>query len=225
MEYFEIQQLRKNFNDFTVEFSANVQKNKMLCILGHSGSGKSTVLRMIAGLLESGNDSKIFLDGVNLSKIPAGKRSIGMVFQNSCLFSHLKVVDNACYALVSKGISKHKARKIATEWLEKFNLSGFENRYPDTLSGGEAQRVSLVRTLIAEPKVVLFDEPFSALDAPLKKKLATDLKDWQQRIGFTGIMVTHDIEEAKKLADYVTVMQKGKQVWNGKPEDFSEDLL
>ena len=100
-----------------------------------------------------------------------------------------------------------------------------EERLPHTLSGGEAQRVSLVRTLIAEPKVVLFDEPFSALDAPLRKKLTADLSTWQKELGFTAILVTHDIEEAKKLGDKIIVMKAGKMVWEGLPEEFVEELL
>ena len=106
------------------------------------------------------------------------------------------------------------------DFLKKFNLEGFEKRFPDTLSGGEAQRVSLARTLIMKPKLVLFDEPLSALDAPLRKKLATLIRDLQKSFGFTGIMVTHDIEEAKSICDKVILIEKGKIKWQGKPDDF-----
>ena len=133
---------------------------------------------------------------------------------------------------VSRGVrwdSDHVIQKqrqeIGKDWLKRFGLDSMENRLPHTLSGGEAQRVSLVRTLIAEPKVVLFDEPFSALDAPLRKKLTADLSTWQKELGFTAILVTHDIEEAKKLGDKIIVMKAGKMIWEGLPEDFVEELL
>ena len=152
-------------------------------------------------------------------------RDIGMVFQSPCLFEHLKIIDNATFALDCKGMSKKQRHEIGKDWLKRFGLDSMEERLPHTLSGGEAQRVSLVRTLIAEPKVVLFDEPFSALDAPLRKKLTADLSTWQKELGFTAILVTHDIEEAKKLGDKIIVMKAGKMAWEGKPEDFSEELL
>ena len=127
---------------------------------------------------------------------------------------YLKIIDNATFALDCKGISKKQRQEIGKDWLKRFGLDSMENRLPHTLSGGEAQRVSLVRTLIAEPKV-----------APLRKKLTADLSTWQKELGFTAILVTHDIEEAKKLGDKIIVMKAGKMIWEGKPEDFSEELL
>lgn len=225
MNYLEIENLHMDYENISIDFSATLEKGKTLAIVGHSGSGKSTILRMIAGLLPSGKNAKIHLDNKDITKLPPNKRDIGMVFQSPCLFEHLKIIDNATFALDCKGISKKQRQKIGKDWLKRFGLDSMENRLPHTLSGGEAQRVSLVRTLIAEPKVVLFDEPFSALDAPLRKKLTADLSIWQKELGFTAILVTHDIEEAKKLGDKIIVMKAGKMVWEGLPEDFVEELL
>lgn len=225
MNYLEIQNLHMDYENISIDFSATLEKGKTLAIVGHSGSGKSTILRMIAGLLPSGKNAKIHLDNKDITKLPPNKRDIGMVFQSPCLFEHLKIIDNATFALDCKGISKKQRQEIGKDWLKRFGLDSMENRLPHTLSGGEAQRVSLVRTLIAEPKVVLFDEPFSALDAPLRKKLTADLSTWQKELGFTAILVTHDIEEAKKLGDKIIVMKAGKMIWKGKPEEFVEELL
>ena len=225
MSYLEIKNLHMDYENISIDFSANLEKGKTLVIVGHSGSGKSTILRMIAGLLPSGKNAKIHLDNKDITKLPPNKRDIGMVFQSPCLFEHLKIIDNATFALDCKGISKKQRREIGKDWLKRFGLDSMEERLPHTLSGGEAQRVSLVRTLIAEPKVMLFDEPFSALDAPLRKKLTADLSTWQKELGFTAILVTHDIEEAKKLGDKIIVMKAGKMVWEGLPEEFVEELL
>ena len=225
MNYLEIENLHMDYENISIDFSATLEKGKTLAIVGHSGSGKSTILRMIAGLLPSGKNAKIHLDNKDITKLPPNNRDIGMVFQSPCLFEHLKIIDNATFALDCKGISKKQRQEIGKDWLKRFGLDSMENRLPHTLSGGEAQRVSLVRTLIAEPKVVLFDEPFSALDAPLRKKLTADLSTWQKKLGFTAILVTHDIEEAKKLGDKIIVMKAGKMIWEGKPEDFVEELL
>ena len=207
----------------------------MLGIAGRSGSGKSTVLRLIAGLLEPdktghGQNTVLTLDGRNLLSVKPARRGVGMVFQAAALFPHMRVDDNVAYGLrclsrLRGGLSKKQSRLRAAEFLERFGLEGFAERYPDSLSGGEAQRVSLARTLIVQPDLVLFDEPFSSLDAPLRKKLAADIRSLQKKIGFTGIMVTHDIEEAKSMCDLITVLRCGKQIWTGKPENFSEELL
>ena len=207
----------------------------MLGIAGRSGSGKSTVLRLIAGLLEPdktghGQNTVLMLDGRNLLSVKPARRGVGMVFQAAALFPHMRVDDNVAYGLrclsrLRGGLSKKQSRLRAAEFLERFGLEGFAERYPDSLSGGEAQRVSLARTLIVRPDLVLFDEPFSSLDAPLRKKLAADIRSLQKKIGFTGIMVTHDIEEAKSMCDDITVLRCGKQIWTGKPQDFGEEIL
>lgn len=227
MNYFEAKNLCTVWPNIKINFSSSIEKGKMLCIVGSSGSGKSTTLRMIAGLLplEKKCEQSLFLGGRNILFEEPGKRNIGMVFQTHALFSHLRVDDNVAYGLRVRGMSKKESRLQATEFLEKFNLAGFSERYPDSLSGGEAQRVCLARTLIVKPDLVLFDEPFSSLDLPLRKKLRSDINTLQNELQFTGILVTHDTEDVKEMADDVTIMKAGTQTWTGRRSEFSEAML
>lgn len=225
MSFFEAENLQQSFDTVSIDVSFSCEKGTMTSIVGASGSGKSTVLRLICGLNPPGKSQKLVLDGVNVNTLPPAKREIGMVFQSHTLFDHLRIEDNVGYGLVSGGMKKKEARKLAAEFLKQFELEGFEKRYPDTLSGGEKQRVSLARTLIMKPKLVLFDEPLSALDAPLRKKLAALIRSLQKSFGFTGIMVTHDINEAKAVSDQIILMKKGHIIWQGKACDFDEKLM
>ena len=225
MAYFIAENLKQIFDAVSIDVSFSCEKGSMTSIVGASGSGKSTVLRLISGLNKACKEQKLVLDGVNVNALPPAKREIGMVFQSHTLFDHLKVEDNVAYGLISGGMKKKEARKQAADFLKQFELEGFEKRYPDTLSGGEKQRVSLARTLIMKPKLVLFDEPLSALDAPLRKKLAALIRSLQQTFGFTGIMVTHDINEAKAVSDQIILMKKGHIIWQGKASDFDEKMM
>lgn len=218
--------LQKYWPNCSVDFSCSVPKGKTLVLFGHSGSGKSTVLQMISGLVspdnlsDKVNPAKIYIDSIDCSNLHPAKRNVGMVFQNAVLFPHLRVDDNVAYGLRCKGFSKKESRVMASEFLKKFNLQDFSTRDVTSLSGGEAQRVSLARTLIVKPKVILFDEPFSALDKPLAKTLATDIKNLQKEQNFTSVLVTHDKEEAKLLGDFVFKMEKGKVIWQGSIDEF-----
>ncbi len=225
--YFSAKNIYKKWDSFSLNLSFFVPKGTMTTIVGPSGSGKSTALRLIAGLdfFSKGQTPEIILDGINITNLTPRKRDIGMVFQNFALFSHLRIDDNVGYGLRCSGISKKESRIHATEYLKKFNLEGISKRYPETLSGGEKQRVSLARTLIMKPKLILFDEPLSALDAPLRKKLAKDIRILQKEIGFTGIMVTHDIQEAQKMSDKIILLENGLKKWEGNPLDFNESLF
>ena len=251
--YFSAENLYKVWDTVTVDFSFTAERGTMTTIVGPSGSGKSTVLRLIAGLdtcdnradsddaqaksvTSAGNSDAqpgkhnssaphIMLDGKDITHLEPGKRETGMVAQSGALFLHLTVEDNVAYGLECRGMSKKESRRQAESFLAKFNLEGFAKRYPETLSGGEAQRVALARTLIVQPKLVLFDEPLSALDAPLRKKLAEDIRMMQKETAFTGIMVTHDINEAKTISDTIILMEKGRKKWEGKPAEFSERLF
>jgi ABC-type Fe3+/spermidine/putrescine transport system ATPase subunit len=230
MPYFEARNLYKVWDTVTVDFSFTADYGTMTTIVGPSGSGKSTVLRLIAGLdtndsRTQNNSSQVILDGADITSLAPGKRNTGMVMQSGALFLHLTVQDNVAYGLECRGVSKTEARTKAVEFLEQYNLGGFAKRYPDTLSGGEAQRVALARTLIIQPKLVLFDEPLSALDAPLRRKLAEDIRVLQKKNHFTGIMVTHDISEAKVMSDKIIVMKSGQKKWEGIPSDFNESYL
>ena len=208
MSYFSVQNLHKAWPSKTVDFSLECEKGTMTCILGPSGCGKSTVLNIIAGLEQSAEGLIIELDGQRIEALPPAKRNIGMVFQSGALFNHLTVGDNVAYGLISQGMKKKEALKKASEYIPEFGLAGFDRRMPQTLSGGERQRVALARTLITQPKLVLLDEPLSALDADLRRRLALQIKEWQKKIGFTAIMVTHDESEAEMLADKIVRFSK-----------------
>ena len=208
MSFFTVKNIHKTWESKTVEFSLECEKGTLTCLLGPSGCGKSTVLNIIAGL-EQNDPSvnlEIVLDGQRIDSLPTSKRQIGMVFQSGALFNHLSVVDNVAYGLISMGIKKSQARRQASEYLSRFDLTAFDKRMPQTLSGGEKQRVALARTLITRPKLVLLDEPFSALDTDLRHRMAAQLRKWQQELGFTAIMVTHDQEEARTVADKIVKM-------------------
>ena len=207
MSFFTVTNIHKTWETKTVEFSLECEKGTMTCLLGPSGCGKSTVLNIIAGLEQNDTPLMIELDGQRIDTLPPSQRQIGMVFQSGALFNHLTVVDNVAYGLISKGVKKSEARKMAGEYLARFDLAGFDKRMPQTLSGGEKQRVALARTLITQPKLVLLDEPFSALDTDLRHRMAAQLRQWQQELGFTAIMVTHDEEEAKTVADKIVRME------------------
>ena len=213
--YFSVQNIHKTWETKVIEFSLECERGTMTCLLGPSGCGKSTVLNIIAGLeqndllaalREPQGPLMIELDSQRIDNLPPSKRNIGMVFQSGALFNHLTVEDNVAYGLISQGIKKRQARAQAKEYITLFGLSGFEKRMPQTLSGGEKQRVALARTLITQPKLVLLDEPFSALDTDLRHRMAAQLRQWQKELGFTAIMVTHDEEEAKTVADTIVRM-------------------
>ena len=228
--FFNANNLYKKMSTVTVDLSLSAEEGTMTAIVGPSGSGKTTVLRMIAGLEKS--DSKdesspfsITIDGTDVTKLPVSRRQIGMVFQNGALFNHLSVEDNVAYGPVCHGVKRSEARRAAQELLDKMNLKGFGKRSVETLSGGEAQRVSLARTLAIKPKIVLFDEPLSAVDAPLRKKLGEEIRAIQKSEKFTGIFVTHDINEAKTISDSIVLIKNGRILWQGPSKDFDESLM
>ena len=203
--YFSVKNICKTWDSVKIEFSYECEKATFTCLLGPSGCGKSTILNIIAGLEQNDKDVplEITLDGNRIEALPPAKRKIGMVFQSGALFTHLNVVDNVAYGLVSQGMKKKEARETASEYLGLFELDGFDKRMIQSLSGGEKQRVALARTLIMKPQLVLLDEPFSALDTDLRHKLAAQLKEWQKQLGFTAIMVTHDEQEAETVGDVI----------------------
>lgn len=212
MSYFTVKNIHKTWESVTVDFSLECEKGSMTCLLGPSGCGKSTVLNIISGLEKNDSDYQarleIELDGQRIEKLPPRERGVGMVFQSGALFNHMNVVNNVAYGLISQGMKKKEALACASAFLPEFGLEGFDRRMPQTLSGGERQRVALARTLITQPKLVLLDEPLSALDADLRQRLALQIRDWQKSMGFTAIMVTHDENEAKTLADKIVRFSK-----------------
>lgn len=220
MSYFSVKNIHKSWESVTVDFSLECDKGTMTCLLGPSGCGKSTILNIISGLEKNDPDwqsrLEIELDGQRIESLPPRERGVGMVFQSGALFNHMNVVNNVAYGLISQGIKKKESLARASAFLPEFGLEGFDRRMPQTLSGGERQRVALARTLIIQPKLVLLDEPLSALDADLRRRLAQQLRDWQKKIGFTAIMVTHDENEAEAVADKIVRFNKSSYQYRGR---------
>ena len=201
--------------------SLDVAEGEFLALLGPSGSGKTTLLRVFAGL-EFPDSGTIAIDGADLSGKPARERRVGLVFQHYALFRHMRVADNIAFGLTvrpraSRPPAPEIARRVA-ELLELVQLGGLGNRYPAQLSGGQRQRVALARALAVEPRILLLDEPFGALDAKVRKDLRRWLRDVHDRMGLTSVFVTHDQDEALGLADRVAVMNNGRIEQIDKPQ-------
>lgn len=194
----------------------NLPSSQYCCLLGPSGCGKTSLLRMIAGHEEI-TEGDVILDNTNISDTPPAQRSTSMMFQNYALFPHLKVIDNVAFALKISGIGKPERHERAMELIESVQLEKMADRYPNQLSGGQQQRVALARALITKPKLLLLDEPLSALDPFLRVEMRTELKALQRQLGITFVHVTHSQEEAMALADLVLVMNAGKVEQQGTP--------
>ncbi|TGQ74276.1 ABC transporter ATP-binding protein [Mesorhizobium sp. M00.F.Ca.ET.186.01.1.1] len=211
MSGLDINAITKTFGNFTAvdKVRLNVPHGTFVCLLGPSGCGKTTLLRMIAGL-EEPTSGAIVLDGDDITPLPTHKRNLGMVFQSLALFPHLSVGDNIAYALRIRGASKEEQKKRVEELLALIHLPGFADRPVAKLSGGQRQRVAIARALALSPKLFLLDEPLSALDAKLREAMQVELRQLQQRLGITTIVVTHDQREAMTMADLVVVMGHGR---------------
>lgn len=209
-DFLVLRHITKCFDKNTVidDLNFSIPQGSMVTLLGPSGCGKTTVLRLIAGL-ESPNSGQIFIDGVDVTHQSTQQRGIGIVFQSYALFPHLSIGDNVAYGLKMQGVSAHERLQRVREVLDLVDLSGFEERFIDQLSGGQQQRVALARALILKPKVLLFDEPLSNLDANLRRLMRTKIRELQQKLGITSLYVTHDQAEAFALSDQVIVMDKG----------------
>jgi putative spermidine/putrescine transport system ATP-binding protein len=186
-----------------------IPEKSYCCLLGPSGCGKTTTLRMIAGH-EIVSDGDILINDQNVTSLPPAKRGTAMMFQNYALFPHLNCVDNVAFGLKMRGVGKAARQAQAREFLELTQMSAFADRLPSQLSGGQQQRVALARALITKPKVLLLDEPLSALDPFLRGRMREELKRLQSELGITFIHVTHSQEEAMALADLVVVMENGR---------------
>lgn len=194
-----------------------VKEGEMLALLGASGCGKTTLLKLIAGLLRP-DKGEIRFDREAVTAVPTEKRSVGFVFQKPLLFPHLTVGENVGFGLKMRG-AKDGATRVR-EALELVRLGGFEGRRATELSGGQEQRVALARALVTEPRVLLLDEPFSALEAQLRAEMGMFVRELQQRLGTTSVFVTHDQEEAAALADRIALMAEGKVEQVGAPQEF-----
>ena len=213
----------KRYGDFTAlkTISLAIKDNEFFTLLGPSGCGKTTLLRMIAGF-EDVTEGEIFLYGDEIERLPPHKRPANTVFQNYALFPHMTVLENVGFGLEMLGQSKADARRRAGEVLEMVQLSQFAARKPSQLSGGQQQRVALARALAPQPKVLLLDEPLSALDLKLRKAMQVELKHLQRETGITFIFVTHDQEEALTMSDRIAVMSSGELQQLGEARDIYE---
>jgi len=221
----ELRNLTKEFgngNEKVVavnELSLTINPGEFVTLLGPSGCGKTTALRMVAGF-ESPTSGQVLLDGEDLSALTPDRRPMGMVFQSYALFPHMTVFDNVAYGLKVKKFSTAQIKKEVNEILDSMNLAHLTNRAPNQLSGGQQQRVALARAMVVKPKVLLFDEPLSNLDAKLRAQMRIEIRTIQRRLGITSIFVTHDQDEAMSLSDRIVVMRNAVVEQSGTPEEI-----
>ena len=211
----------KKFNETTAvnNISCSFEPGTLTTLLGPSGCGKTTSLRLIAGL-ERATNGNIFIDKNDVTLLPATDRDVSMVFQSYALFPHMSVIENVSYGLKMIKVKKEEYIEKSLETLKLVNLAGYENRMPSELSGGQQQRVAVARAIVLKPKVLLFDEPLSNLDAKLRRQVREDIREIQQKLGVTTIYVTHDQEEALAISDKVIVMNNAVIAQQGNPKDL-----
>jgi iron(III) transport system ATP-binding protein len=202
-----------------IDFS--IAAGTLVTLLGPSGCGKTTTLRMIAGL-EQVSAGTILIDGKDVTRMAASDRDVSMVFQSYALFPHMTVVDNVAYGLRAAGIPKARAAEQAADKLALVGLSGLESRLPSELSGGQQQRVAVARAIVLEPKVLLFDEPLSNLDARLRRHVRDEIRALQQSLSLSVVYVTHDQEEALAVSDRIIVMNTARIAQDGTPRELYE---
>ncbi|WP_062196882.1 putative 2-aminoethylphosphonate ABC transporter ATP-binding protein [Massilibacterium senegalense] len=219
--YLKIDHISKTFGNTTIlnNLSFNVTKGEFVCLLGPSGCGKTTLLRTIAGL-EEPTAGRILIDGKDVTNMPPSQRNFGIVFQSYALFPNLTALKNIEFGLKAKKLSKKEVKEKALAALEMVGLEERKNNYPSQLSGGQQQRVALARALALSPDFLLLDEPLSALDAKVREKLRFEIRDLQEKLGITTIMVTHDQEEALTMADKILVMNRGEIMQIGTPQEI-----
>ncbi|MBI3371472.1 MAG: ABC transporter ATP-binding protein [Betaproteobacteria bacterium] len=201
------------------EVSLEVRTGEFVTLLGPSGCGKTTTLRMIAGF-ERPDEGRILLGDQDVTGVPANRRNIGFVFQNYALFPHLSIFENVAYGLRVRNEPDTEIRRQVGAVLDLVGLAGYERQFPAQLSGGEQQRVALARAIVIRPRVLLFDEPLSNLDARLRVQMRHEIRDLQQRLAITTVYVTHDQEEAMAVSDRIAVMSEGTIVQEGSAEDL-----
>ncbi|WAH57521.1 ABC transporter ATP-binding protein [Pseudomonas silvicola] len=216
MSFVSVEQLQKHYGDTPVfsDINFTIARGEFVTLLGPSGCGKSTLLRCIAGLTPV-NSGRILLEGQDLVPLSPQKRDIGMVFQSYALFPNMTVEQNVAFGLRMQKIDKGQIHQRVSEVLGLVELHELANRYPHQLSGGQCQRVALARSLVTRPRLLLLDEPLSALDARIRKHLREQIRAIQQELGLTTIFVTHDQEEALTMSDRIFLMNKGKIVQSG----------
>ena len=219
MSFLSIRGLHKRYAATPIfsDINCEIAQGEFVTLLGPSGCGKSTLLRCIAGLTEV-NGGQILLDGQDLVPISPQQRGIGMVFQSYALFPNMSVAQNVAFGLRMQKVDKAESAQRVDDALRMVELHDFANRYPHQLSGGQCQRVALARSLVTRPRLLLLDEPLSALDARIRKHLREQIRSIQQELGLTTIFVTHDQEEALVMSDRIVLMNAGKIVQSGDAE-------
>jgi ABC-type Fe3+/spermidine/putrescine transport system ATPase subunit/nucleotide-binding universal stress UspA family protein len=217
----ELEHLTKRYGNHLIvdDLNLEIRDGELFVLLGASGSGKSTILRMIAGLTDA-DQGRVVLHGRDVTHLPSQERNIGMVFQNYSIFRHMTVQQNIEFGLKLRRVSAAERARRCRRILDLVGLAGLGDRFPGQLSGGQQQRVALARALVYEPKVLLLDEPFGALDVKIRTQLRGSLRLIQQELGVTTILVTHDQEEAFELADRIGVLERGRLLEVGRPEEL-----
>ena len=220
----EVTGVSKRFGDFVAldDVNLTIPTGQLTALLGPSGGGKSTLLRIIAGL-DSADTGTIDIEGTNATRLPAQKRNVGFVFQHYAVFKHMTVAKNVAFGLEIRKRPKAEIAARVDELLKLVHLSQFAHRLPSQLSGGQRQRMALARALAVEPKVLLLDEPFGALDAKVRKELRDWLRRLHDEVHVTTVFVTHDQEEALEVADEIVVINEGRVEQIGTPDQLYDD--
>ena len=220
----EILNIGKSFSRQTALKSVNLSigEGEFFSLLGPSGCGKTTLMRIIAGL-DTATEGRILINGERIDHLPAALRPVNMVFQKYALFPHMTVEENIAYGLKIKKLSNDEIETRVSEILALFEMTEFRGRKPETLSGGQAQRIAIARALVNRPKVLLLDEPLSALDQKLREHMQKELRALQQKLGLTFVYVTHDQEEALVMSDRIGIMNKGELVQVSSPREIYEN--
>ena len=220
----ELRHVVKRYGPVTAvnDVSFTIDAGMLVTLLGPSGCGKTTTLRLIAGL-ETATSGQLLIGGDDVTALSAADRDVSMVFQSYALFPHMTVLENVAYGPSVRGATKRKARTLAGEKLALVGLGELGERLPAELSGGQQQRVAVARALVLEPRVLLFDEPLSNLDAKLRRRVREDIRELQQRLGLTVVYVTHDQQEALAVSDRVIVMDHAVVAQSGKPRELYEE--
>ena len=218
-----IEEVSKHYGKVTAvdRVTLEIPRGEFFALLGPSGCGKTTLLRMLAGF-EVPSEGRIFIDGVDVSSVPPNKRPVNMVFQSYAVFPHMTVFDNVAYGLKFDNVAKSDQYGRVMEALSDVKLEHLAERKPDQMSGGQRQRVALARALVKKPKVLLLDEPLSALDAKLREAMRFELAELQDKVGITFVMVTHDQDEALAMAGRCAVMDRGKLMQTATPSNLYE---
>ena len=221
--FIKLRGVTKQFGSFTAVkgVDLDIYKGELFSLLGGSGCGKTTLLRMLAGF-EAPTAGSIYIDGMEINNVPPYERPVNMMFQSYALFPHLTVESNVAYGLKRDGVNKTEISQRVGEMLSMVELSDFSKRKPHQLSGGQRQRVALARALVKRPKVLLLDEPLAALDKRLREQTQFELMNIQDKLGVTFIVVTHDQEEAMTLSTRIAVMDKGQFMQIGTPTEIYE---